>query len=464
MPETAIVGDQLLTGWGRTSPTRAALVRPKSVDELACVLSSRDQRSPVIARGLGRSYGDASQCSGGVVVDLCAFDQIGTVDQDSALIEVGAGASLQSIMETTVPNGWFVPVTPGTRQVTVGGAIASDVHGKNHHRDGSFCAHVSKITLVSPTGVHEISPESESELFWATSGGMGLTGVVTRALVKMIPIETSYILVDEQRFEDIDSLMDEMRRSDSNYHYSVAWVDCMRRRGALGRSILTRGEHAKLDDLPVAKRNDPLVAPPDARLRIPFRAPNGLLNATTISAFNELWFHKAPKSRFGAIHSLSSFFHPLDGVADWNLLYGSRGFVQYQFAVADVHGDTVRSAVELLSKQNVPSFLAVLKRFGPGNRGPLSFPIQGWTLALDLPVGPHQLPLVLDELDELIAGVAGRVYLAKDSRLRPDLFPAMYPRALEFEEVCRRVDPDGLLSSDLSRRLHIGDRGATWRQ
>jgi decaprenylphospho-beta-D-ribofuranose 2-oxidase len=418
----------------------------------------------VIARGLGRSYGDASQCGGGIVVDLSAFNEIGPVDRDSGLIEVGAGASLQSIMAATVPEGWFVPVTPGTRQVTVGGAIASDIHGKNHHRDGSFCSHVAKMTLVTPTGTHELSEELDPELFWATAGGMGLTGITTTATVEMIPIETSYISVDEERFEDVDSLMAEMRRSDSNYHYSVAWVDCMTRRGGLGRSILTRGEHARRRDLPTAKRSEPLVAPVQARLRVPFRAPNGLLNAATISAFNELWFKKAPRKKSGAIHSLSSFFHPLDGIADWNLLYGSRGFLQYQFAVGDDHEDCVKSAIELLSSHKVPSFLAVLKRFGQGDPGPLSFPIKGWTLALDLPVGPRQLPSVLDELDSLVVGAGGRVYLAKDSRLRPDLLAAMYPRVTEFEEVCRRVDPDGLLNSDLSRRLGIRHPGATWRE
>ncbi len=464
MPEMATAEDRLLTGWGRTSPSRAALTRPRDVDELASVLSSSGRGTPVIARGLGRSYGDASQCGGGIVVDLSAFNEIGPVDRDSGLIEVGAGASLQSIMAATVPKGWFVPVTPGTRQVTVGGAIASDIHGKNHHRDGSFCSHVAKMTLVTPTGTHELSEELDPELFWATAGGMGLTGITTTATVEMIPIETSYISVDEERFEDVDSLMAEMRRSDSNYHYSVAWVDCMTRRGGLGRSILTRGEHARRRDLPTAKRSEPLVAPAEARLRVPFRAPNGLLNAATISAFNELWFKKAPRKKSGAIHSLSSFFHPLDGIADWNLLYGSRGFLQYQFAVGDDHEDCVKSAIELLSSHKVPSFLAVLKRFGQGDPGPLSFPIKGWTLALDLPVGPRQLPSVLDELDSLVVGAGGRVYLAKDSRLRPDLLAAMYPRVTEFEEVCRRVDPDGLLNSDLSRRLGIRHPGATWRE
>jgi decaprenylphospho-beta-D-ribofuranose 2-oxidase len=410
---------------------------------------------PVIARGLGRSYGDPAQCAGGTVLDLGALDAVGEVDPASGEVTVGAGASFHDVLARTLPAGWFLPVTPGTRQVTLGGALAADVHGKNHHRDGSLAAHVVRATLVTPTGVHEIAPGSDPELFWATAGGMGLTGVVTEAVLRMVAVETDRMVVDTERFGELDSVMAAMEAGDAAYRYSVAWVDCMATGRHTGRAVLTRGEHARRADLPSSAPPGGPRAPGPPRLRVPLQAPPGLLNPWTIAAFNEVWYRAAGRHGRGEVLPLAGFFHPLDGVADWNLLYGRRGFVQYQFAVGPDQGDVVRRAVGLLSTGRVPSFLAVLKRFGPGTPGPLSFPVAGWTLALDLPVGPEALPVVLDRLDAMVAEAGGRVYLAKDSRLSPQTFAAMYPRAPEFQEVRRRVDPDGVLASDLSRRLGL---------
>ena len=435
---------QQLTGWGRTAPSFATVVRPSSDEEVARWLGEE----PVIARGLGRSYGDAAQVAGGVVLDNSGLRGMGPISPDG-VVTVGAGLSLDEIITTALPQGWFVPVTPGTRQVSVGGAIAADVHGKNHHRDGSFGDHVLEMHLVTPTGERTVSPTVDPDLFWATLGGMGPTGVVTRVTLRLIRVTSDRVLVDTDRFDTLDEVMAAMVSGDDDYRYSVAWVDCMTRGKSMGRAILTRGEH--LDD-PSA---DAPRAPRPARLAVPFSAPPGLLNPLTIRLFNEAWFRKAPRQRRGEIQSLGTFFHPLDGVADWNRLYGPRGFVQYQFAVSDAHADTVVEAISRLSASGVPSFLAVLKRFGPGNSGPLSFPIAGWTLALDLPVGPSRLPGVLDDLDDLVVGAGGRVYLAKDARLRPDRLRAMYPRLDHFLEVARRVDPEGRLVSDLSRRLNL---------
>jgi len=242
-----------------------------------------------------------------------------------------------------------------------------------------------------------------------------------------------------------------MQSGDDAYKYSVAWVDCMSKGSSMGRAILTRGDHAPKDDS--TKR---LEGPKPAKLFVPFNAPSGLLNTFTIKAFNELWFRAAPKKKVGQPQSLSAFFHPLDGVRDWNRLYGKRGFVQYQFAVPDNAGETVKKAIERLSSSGVPSFLAVLKRFGASNDGMLSFPMPGWTLALDLPVGPSALPQVLDDLDEMVLSAGGRIYFAKDSRLSHEKVRAMYPRLDEFLNVKNRVDPEDRLISDLSRRLHIG--------
>ena len=447
-------GRTLLAGWGRTSPSYATVVEPDGVDALEAALGA--PTTNVIARGLGRSYGAAAQCAGGLVIETAALAGISDVEAETGLVTVGGGVSLDDLIASTLPHGWFVPVTPGTRQVSIGGALAADIHGKNHHRDSSFATHVRRFSLATPTGTVEVSPASDPELFWATAGGMGLTGVVTEATLSLLPVETSWMSVDTERFDDLDGVMAAMESGDDGYRYSVAWVDCMTRGARLGRGVLTRGEHATAKELPAAKAGSALTAPGSPRLKIPRPAPPGLLNRASIAAFNEAWFRRAPRHRMGELHPLASFFHPLDGVSDWNLLYGPRGFVQYQFAVAASESETVRRAIEALSAARVPSFLAVLKRFGPGDPGPLSFPMAGWTLALDLPVGPSALPGVLDHLDEMVAAAGGRVYLAKDARLRPELLGAMYPRLGEFEATAARVDPDGVLASDLSRRLGIG--------
>lgn len=435
-----------LSGWGRTAPSVATVRTVSSESEVIAALTSSNA---VIARGLGRSYGDPAQVSGGTVL-RCDISDVGTID-DEGVLDVGAGATLDELLAQSMPQGWFVPVTPGTRQVTIGGAVAADVHGKNHHVDGSFASHVRAMRLVTPTGVTTISPDTDAELFWATMGGMGLTGVVTSVTLKLLKIETDRVLVDTERFSTLDGVMSEMTSGDQNHRYSVAWVDCMTRGANLGRAVLTRGEHARASDVPSIS----LHAPAPARVSIPFNAPNGLLNPLTIRAFNEAWFRRAPKHEFAKLESVSAFFHPLDGVRDWNRLYGRRGFVQYQFCVSEDSGETVRHAIERLASSGLASFLAVLKRFGPSNPGPLSFPMPGWTLALDLPVGPASLPRVLDDLDEMVLSAGGRIYLAKDARLSPEKMRAMYPELDAFREVKNRVDPEHTMTSDLARRLEL---------
>ncbi len=315
-----------LSGWGRTTPTIAEVQSPTSEDAVAQELSLA---TGVIARGLGRSYGDAAQISGGVVINNRSLGGIGTIAPDG-VVSVGAGVSIEELLNVTIPLGWFVPVTPGTRQVTIGGAIAADVHGKNHHRDGSLGDHVLEMRLVTPQGSFTVSPTLEPELFWATIGGMGLTGIVTTVTLRLHRIETDKVLVDTTRFKNLDDVMASMVAGDDDYRYSVAWVDCMTKGASMGRAILTRGEHATRRDL----EQTSLVAPGSAHLRVPFNAPSGLLNPLSIRVFNELWFRSAPQRREGEDQSLGAFFHPLDGLNDWNRLYGRRGFVQYQFAVS----------------------------------------------------------------------------------------------------------------------------------
>ena len=419
-------------------------------DQVAETVRSAGPRG-LVARGLGRSYGDAAQNAGGTVL----LPISGETRMDGEDVVVSAGTSLHDLMRYLLPRGRFLPVTPGTRYVTVGGAIACDVHGKSHHRVGTFGATVVSADLVTPDGeTHRIGPTQDPELFWATVGGMGLTGVLLRATLRTIPVETGWVRVDTERFGDLGSLTAAMRESDDAWTYSVAWVDTVSRGRALGRSVLSRGEHALVGDLDGRRARTPYPLPGEPRLAAPSGVPDGLVSRASVRAFNGLWFHKAPRHREGELQSLASFFHPLDGVGDWNRLYGPSGFVQYQLVVPDAAEEVVHNAVRRLAAGGHASFLAVLKRFGPANDGLLSFPVAGWTLALDLPARPG-LASVLDALDARVAEAGGRVYLAKDARLTARTFAAMYPRVGEFARVRDRVDPGRILASDLARRLGL---------
>lgn len=443
----------LLTGWSRTAPTAATLVELRDARDVDAGLARAGRRG-VIARGLGRSYGDAAQNAGGMVLDATTLAGFHEIDVEQGVIRVDAGVSLEAIMRTVVPLGWFVHVTPGTRQVTVGGALAADVHGKSHHVDGSFANHVESFVLHTPKGTVTVTPGSDPDLFWGTAGALGLTGVIAEATIRLLPITTSMIRAENVRCRDLDSVMALMAEGDEQFRFSAAWIDCLATGASLGRSVLSRGDHATFDDLPRKLRRDPLHFAPKALLPAPPWAPNGLLNRLSVAAFNELWYRVTP-SLHGHVESISSFFHPLDGVRGWNRLYGSCGFLQYQYVVPDDAHDAVRRSIEMLSEARAASFLAVLKRFGPANPGPLSFPQPGWTLALDIPATVPGLAELLDRLDQLVADVGGRVYLAKDSRLRPELLPVMYPDLDRFAELRARVDPTGILQSDLQRRLGL---------
>ncbi|MEW2165346.1 FAD-binding oxidoreductase [Streptomyces sp. NPDC007084] len=442
-----------VTGWGRTAPTAARLVRPRSYEEAATAVRECGARGG-IARGLGRAYGDAAQNAGGAVLDMTGLDRIHAIDVSGGTVLCDAGVSLHRLMEVLLPLGWFVPVTPGTRYVTVGGAIGADIHGKNHHVSGSFARHVLSFELLTADG--EIRTVGQGEpLFDATAGGMGLTGVILTATVRLQPVETALMSVDTERAVDLDDLMARLTATDDLYRYSVAWIDLLARGARMGRSVLTRGDHAPLDALPPRARRNPLAFRPSRLPAAPAFVPERLLGRTTVGLFNELWYRKAPRSRTGELQRIPTFFHPLDGVPHWNRVYGRGGFVQYQFVVGHGREETLRRIVGRISEHRCPSFLAVLKRFGEGDPGWLSFPMPGWTLALDIPANLPGLGAFLDELDEEVAGADGRVYLAKDARLRPELLEAMYPRLDAFRALRRELDPRGVFTSDLSRRLSL---------
>jgi decaprenylphospho-beta-D-ribofuranose 2-oxidase len=405
---------------------------------------------------MGRSYGDAAQNAGGTVVDMTALDGIRDIDLEHGTVTAEAGVSLDTLMRRLLPQGWFLPVTPGTRYVTVGGAIAADIHGKNHHRDGSFCDHVTSLVLCTPDGeLRRITPEDAPDVFLATAGGMGLTGIVLEATVRLIPVATTWMLIDTERTRDLDDVLDRMQRRDDDYQYSVAWIDCSARGARLGRSVLTRGHHARRDDLPTG-HNGALRFNPQTRWFVPPLVPGGLLRPSTVRAFNELYFRKAPRERREELQSMAAFFHPLDGIRDWNRLYGSNRFVQYQMVVPMQCHEVVKESLERLTSERHSSFLAVLKRMGP-QHGLLTFPIEGWTLAVDIPVGSPRLVRTLDALDLMVAEAGGRVYLAKDGRMRPELFRRMYPGLERWLDIRQRLDPEGRMTSDLARRLGIAE-------
>ncbi len=441
---------QLLSGWGRATWSAATVAAPASVDDVVDLIEQAPERG-ILARGLGRSYGDVAQNAGGVVVDLSAFDEITITGHE---VRVGAGVHLSHLIDVLLAHRLFVPVTPGTSHVTVGGLLAADVHGKNHHVDGSWANHVTSLDIVTGDGqVRTLRPDdATAQQFWATAGGMGLTGIVTALTFTAIPVTSDHMRVTTQRISNIGELMTRMREADTTARYSVAWIDTTGLTGQLGRGILTTAEH---DD-----RVDHTHRSTRTRTRtMPARIPSGLLRPLTVGAFNAAYYQLMGRPGVDVSVPLRAYFHPLDGIAQWNRVYGKRGFVQYQFVVPDESAWVIDTALKLLRSIGAPSAVSVLKRFGAGNPGPLSFPAPGWTLALDIPVGPPALAATLDHLDDIVITAGGREYLAKDARMSPWALRRGYPRLEEWQETAARMDPRGIFTSDLDRRLRLrGDR------
>jgi decaprenylphospho-beta-D-ribofuranose 2-oxidase len=427
-----------------------------SRDNVAGLLKDPQHRG-VLMRGLGRSYGDAAQNAGGTVLSLEGSAEEAVLDRSAATLTAGAGVSLHDLLKVIVPQGFFVPVTPGTRFVTVGGAVASDIHGKNHHVEGSFGNHIRRLTLMLADGtIHEIGPDQNPALFWATVGGMGLTGVILEATFSLIPIETSLCTVNTIRCRNIDVLIDEMSHGDDDHRYSVAWADLLATGSRLGRSVLWRGDHTKLAELSSKEAADALKYDPKHLATVPPLVPSfGFVNKLSSTLFNELWFRKEPRQKNGGHKSIPAYFHPLDAIGSWNRLYGDGGFLQYQFALPFGREDELRQIVEKIAVSKTASPLVVLKRFGDANPAPLSFPMPGWTLTVDIPTRAEGLGQLLHSLDEVVMQSGGRHYLAKDAHTTPTAIRRGYPRLDEWRQIQRSVDPGQLWQSDLARRLEL---------
>lgn len=443
------MGNKVLSGWGLT---------PKVITHEYVIDDSKTEsvvfmNASLIPRGLGRGYGDCAMNGFGVTLNTSGSN---TFFIEGSVLVAEAGACFDEILRQIVPMGYFIPVSPGTKFVTIGGAIAADVHGKNHHKDGSFGNFVLELDLMIADGsVQRISPETNSRLFWATVGGMGLTGVILSAKVQLAGIRTSKILSSNIVCKNLDVLMNEMIRADESSKYSVAWVDTLAHGKKLGRSILSIGDHAEETDLGKKLRKSRLQYSSKQLISFPSIGFSRLINRFTVRVFNSLWFNKAKLTKKTKLISFDGFFYPLDGVRDWNRVYGSAGFIQYQFSVPDEASHMIKLVLEKLSKYRIPSFLSVLKRFGQQGQGLISFPSKGWTLAVDIPAGVHGLGELLDELDEKVVKAGGRLYLAKDSRMNPIFLESMYPLLDEFRKVKNEVDPENMFQSNMSRRLGL---------
>lgn len=448
---------QRISGWGLFPSYECDLYRPEAFSELQGLVQS-DSSTSLISRGQGRSYGDAALNEGSGVVLQDRLNRFLNFDAENGILHCEAGVTLAEIIDLFLPMGFFPAITPGTKNISLGGAIAADVHGKNHHRDGTISAQVLDFKLLTARGeVLSCSRTENADVFWATLGGMGLTGIVLDVRIKLRPVESAYLHGDTLRTRNLDETLEAVIGHDLEYDYAVAWIDCVTGGRSLGRSVLLRARPAALAELPEKLRGSPFARRRPLPLKVPFHWPNSVLNPLVMRLANKSYYTRHRTSE--ALIGYDRYFYPLDTIGKWSRIYGRRGVLQYQLVLPI---DTCRAGlVEVVAKVNasgMASFLAVLKSTGPSNEGPLSFPIEGASLAMDFPNRGEALVALLRELDEIVLRHGGRTYLAKDSTLEPRTFRAMYPRYSEFLEVKARVDPDQRFSSSLARRLELVPR------
>lgn len=430
-----------ISGWGGYPQQEVQLLTPHSQSELHLEVQSRKS---LISRGMGRSYGDSANAP--VVMQTTKCDNFIEFDPDTGILTAESGITMREILKVIVPKGWFLPVTPGTSFVTLGGAIASDVHGKNHHVAGTFGQHVKKITILLGTGeVLNVSPKKHIDLFQATCGGMGLTGVILRATIQLCKIQSSFINQKIIKADCIEATC-EVFEANATATYSVAWIDCLAKGKNLGRSVLMLGEHANNGGLDLLIKNP---------INIPIYTPATLLNGITIKTFNNAIWHKAKHNKTQSI-PLMTYFYPLDTIGAWNKIYGKAGFMQFQFVLPKTNGvPNMRKLLTEISQSGQSSFLAVLKQFGQSNENLLSFPTEGYSLALDFKMTPSIVKL-LHNLENMVTYMGGRIYLSKDAVMRETSFKTSYPKWRQFEMVRQKYGAIGKFSSTQSKRLGLG--------
>jgi len=459
---------QSLYGWGRTAPSTAQVLSTADVDTIAQAVKQvadenselpEHKRRGIIARGMGRSYGDPAQNGGGLVVDMTPLNRIHSIDPDTGIVDVDAGVTLDQLMKAALPYGLWVPVLPGTRQVTIGGAIGPDIHGKNHHSAGSFGNHVLSMELLVADGrVLHLEPTGKnSELFWATVGGMGLTGIILRARIQMTFTETAYFIADTDRTDTLDeTIAAHSDGSEVNYTYSSAWFDAISAPPKTGRSTISRGSLATLDQLKefapkLAK--DPLKFNAPQLMTVPDIFPSWTMNKLSLMAIGEAYYLMGSPSR-NDVKNLTQFYQPLDLIGEWNRGYGKAGFLQYQFVVPTDAVEPFKDIIYDIQASGHYTALNVFKLFGEGNQAPLSYPMKGWNVCVDFPIRPG-LNEFLDRLDDQVMQFGGRLYLAKESRTSAEKFHAMYPGMAGWLKTRREIDPTGVFASDMSRRLEL---------
>ncbi|MGN6355792.1 MAG: FAD-binding protein [Parafilimonas sp.] len=417
-------------------------------EQLEQLVEKSDQFIP---RGNGRCYGDASLAK--ETISTLKYDKVLSFDTVNGILECQSGLTLDKILEIVVPKGWFLPVTPGTKFITVGGAVGSDVHGKNHHVDGSFSNHIVEMQLIlADSSTIVCSPEKNTDLFEATCGGMGLTGLITKVKFRLKKIETSYIKQKQIKAESLDDII-RLFEEYKHYTYSVAWIDCLKKGEHFGRSILILGEHAKQEDLPEKLKSDPLKLPAKKSIPFPINLPSWVLNSLTVKLFNFLYYGKNFKKEIYHVVSYEPFFYPLDAILNWNRGYGKKGFVQYQFVLPLEAKQGLVEILQRISNKGLGSFLAVLKVFGRQD-SIISFPKEGYTLALDFPVRKGLFEF-LDELDQVVLQYGGRLYMSKDARMKPEVLRAGYPKLSEFKKIVNKYNPTNKIRSVQSDRLEL---------
>jgi decaprenylphospho-beta-D-ribofuranose 2-oxidase len=440
---------QLTSGWGLYPSVLAQVDQVRFAKDAVTLARTR---RPVLAQGNCRSYGDA--CLAPHVASFLPLNHLLAFDPERGLVRAEAGITLDKLLRFIVPRGWFLPVTPGTKFPTLGGCIAADVHGKNHHRDGTIGNYVEDLDMVLADGapVH-CSRTENSDLFWATVGGMGLTGFICAAQLRLSPITSASIEMLSIRTANFADTCKVFAETHDQYRYSVAWVDCLARGAHLGRSLVMLGEPAPAGSAEPARA---LRVHHDVRLNVPVSLPTWTLNRFTVRAFNGVYYNRQRRREAQSRVHYDPFFYPLDRVDHWNRIYGWMGFLQYQFVVPFEGGEAVMAEVlERIAARGTASFLAVLKTMGAEGGGMLSFPMAGYTLALDIPLRDPSTIAFLRELNKSVIAGGGRNYLAKDAILKREEFEPMYPRLEEFRATKRRWDPDNMFRSVQSKRLGL---------